>query len=151
MCDLKLEKNDIIVFNATQSFGLGLAGNYTVLRVYLIECLPMKKREICMAVVDIAWILGYLFALGVSWSLVPSIIRMLYQKFRPNSWRVLSGIGGAPSLIIGCAISLLPETPRFLLYQQRQEEALQVLRQIYAINNSKHIETYPVFFDQALI
>ncbi|XP_043486110.1 inner membrane metabolite transport protein YgcS-like [Polistes fuscatus] len=195
MCDLKLEKNDIIVFNATQSFGmaigsflfgsladicgrkgiitftmvlifsasialsfaqtsflmnlfilflgLGLAGNYTVLRVYLIECLPMKKREICLAVVDIAWILGYLSALGLSWSLVPSIIRMLYKKFRPNSWRVLAGIGGAPSLIIGCAVSLLPETPRFLLYQQRQEEAIQVLRQIYAINNSKHIETYP--------
>ncbi|KAI4498351.1 hypothetical protein M0802_006530 [Mischocyttarus mexicanus] len=102
MCDLKLENNDIIIFNATQSF-------------------------------------------GVSWSLVPSIIRMLYKKFRPNSWRVLAGIGGVPSLIVSCAVSLLPETPRFLLYQQRQEEAIQVLRQIYAINNSKHIETYPVY------
>ncbi|XP_035728390.1 inner membrane metabolite transport protein YgcS-like [Vespa mandarinia] len=195
VCDLKLEKNDIIVFNATQSFGmaigsflfgsladicgrkgiitftmvlifsssialsfaqtvflinlfifllgLGLAGNYIVLRVYLIECLPIKRREICLTIIDIAWILGYLSALGVSWSLVPSIIQMLYKKFRPSSWRVLAGIGGAPSLMIACAVSLLPETPRFLLYQQRQEEAITVLRQMYAINNSKHIETYP--------
>lgn len=86
------------------------------------------------------------FLIGVSWSLVPSIIQMLYKKFRPSSWRVLTGIGGAPSLIIACAVSLLPETPRFLLYQQRQEEAITVLRQMYAINNSKHIETYPVHY-----
>lgn len=71
---------------------------------------------------------------------------MLYKKFRPSSWRVLAGIGGAPSLMIACAVSLLPETPRFLLYQQRQEEAITVLRQMYAINNSKHIETYPVHY-----
>ncbi|KAL2738234.1 organic cation/carnitine transporter 7 [Vespula maculifrons] len=117
VCDLKLEKNDIIIFNATQSFGmaigsflfgsladicgrkgiisftmvlifcssialsfaqtvflinlfifllgLGLAGNYILLRVYLIECLPIKRRETCLAVIDIAWVLGYLSALGL--------------------------------------------------------------------------------------
>lgn len=75
---------------------------------------------------------------------MPSIVRLQNKKFRPNSWRVLIGLGGIPNLIMACATSLLPASPRYLLYRRRYEEALTVLRQIYAINNSKHADTYTV-------
>lgn len=79
---------------------------------------------------------------GLSWLLMPSILLFQNKKFRPNSWRVLTGLGGIPNLIIACATSLLPASPRYLLYRRRHEEALSILRQIYAINNSKHVDTF---------
>jgi len=75
---------------------------------------------------------------------MPSVIRMLNKQFRTSSWRVLATLCGMPSLLIACASSLLPLSPRHLLYRRRPIQALGVLRQMYAINNSKHADTYPV-------
>ncbi|EZA57226.1 Synaptic vesicle 2-related protein [Ooceraea biroi] len=124
--------------------GLGVAGNNIVLRVYLIESLPMRKKGACLAIIDTFWVFGYLAALGVSWSLMPSIIRMLGRQFRPSSWRVLSALCGVPSLVIACASGLLPSSPRHSLYRRRPRQTLALLQQMYAINNSKHADTYPI-------
>ncbi|CAK9808706.1 Synaptic vesicle 2-related protein [Anthophora quadrimaculata] len=122
--------------------GLGLAGNNVVLRVYLIEFLPMKRRGFCLVLLDILGVIGYISTLGITWLLIPSIIRLQNKRFRPNSWRVLVGLGGISNLIMACAASLLPASPRYLLYRRRKEEALTTLQQIYAINNSMHADTY---------
>ncbi|XP_011640141.2 synaptic vesicle glycoprotein 2B-like [Pogonomyrmex barbatus] len=104
----------------------------------------MKKRGTCLAVIDMFWIVGYLSALGVSWSMMPSIIQMLNRQFRPSSWRILVALCSMPSLVIACASGLLPPSPRYSLYRRRPRQALAVLQQMYAINNSKHTDTYPV-------
>ncbi|XP_018052486.1 PREDICTED: synaptic vesicle 2-related protein-like [Atta colombica] len=101
-------------------FGMGVAGNNIVLRIYLIECLPMKKRGTCLAVIDMFWIVGYL-----------SVI-------------VFAIVCGTPSLVIACTSGLLPPSPRYLLLRRRPRQALAVLQQMYAINNLKHINTYPI-------
>ncbi|XP_036145225.1 synaptic vesicle glycoprotein 2B [Monomorium pharaonis] len=124
--------------------GLGVAGNNIVLRVYFIECLPMRKRGTYLAVIDMFWMVGYLSALGVSWSMMPSVVRMLGKQFRPSSWRVLALVCGTPSLVIACISALLPPSPRYLLHRRRTRQALTVLQQMYAINNSKHADTYPI-------
>ncbi|XP_011873769.1 PREDICTED: synaptic vesicle 2-related protein-like isoform X2 [Vollenhovia emeryi] len=124
--------------------GLGVAGNNIVLRVYLIECLPMRKRGTCLAVIDMFWMVGYLSALGVSWSMMPSVIRILRQQFRPSSWRVLVIVCGMPSLVIACISGLLPPSPRYSLHRRRTRQALKVLQQMYAINTSTHANTYPI-------
>ncbi|XP_076759797.1 synaptic vesicle 2-related protein [Xylocopa sonorina] len=123
--------------------GLGLAGNNVVLRVYLIEVSPMERRGFCLVILDLFGVIGYVSTLGLSWVLLPSIMRMHNEKFRPNSWRVLLGLGGVPNFIMACAASLLPASPRYLIYRRRHEEALMILQQMYAINNSKHADTYP--------
>lgn len=120
-----------------------VAGNNIVLRVYLVECLPMRKRGTCLAVIDMFWIVGYISALGISWSMMPSVIRMLGKQFRPSSWRVLAIVCGTPSLVIACTSGLLPPSPRHSLHRRRLGQALTVLEQMYAINNSKHADTYP--------
>ncbi|KAG7191081.1 hypothetical protein KM043_007120 [Ampulex compressa] len=81
---------------------------------------------------------------GISWILMPSILRMQGEKFRPSSWRVLAGLGAVPSLVMACISGLLPPSPRYLLYRQRNEQALAVFQEIYAINNGKHADTYPM-------
>ncbi|XP_011694279.1 PREDICTED: synaptic vesicle 2-related protein-like isoform X2 [Wasmannia auropunctata] len=130
--------------NAYRHFQFRVAGNNIVLRVYLVECLPMRKRGTCLAVIDMFWIVGYISALGISWSMMPSVIRMLGKQFRPSSWRVLAIVCGTPSLVIACTSGLLPPSPRHSLHRRRLGQALTVLEQMYAINNSKHADTYPV-------
>lgn len=87
---------------------------------------------------------------GVSWSMMPSIIRMLGKQFRPSSWRVLTVVCGTPSLMIACISGLLPQSPRHSLHRRRPRQALAILQQMYAINNSKHADTYPVRRPDAL-
>ncbi|XP_023288098.1 organic cation/carnitine transporter 7-like [Orussus abietinus] len=126
-----------------ESIDSRVASNNAMLRVYFIECLPAKKRGSCLAVIDLLWVMGFVSALGISWALVPSVVRMLGNEFRPSSWRVLAGLGGAPTLVMACAASLLPPSPRYLLHRRRPEQALAVLQQMYAINYSKHADNYP--------
>lgn len=53
------------------------AGNNIVLRVYLIESLPMKRRGTGLAIIDMFWMVGYLLALGNhKWS-----YKVLHQSF----------------------------------------------------------------------
>ncbi|XP_017753954.1 PREDICTED: putative metabolite transport protein YncC [Eufriesea mexicana] len=139
---LSFAQTTFLVYVSIFVLGLGLAGNNVVLRVYLIEFMPMKRRGFYLVVLDLLGLIGYVSALGLSWLLMPSIIRLQNKKFRPNSWRVLTGLGGIPNLIMACASSLLPASPRYLLYRRQYEQALMILRQIYAINNSKHADTY---------
>ncbi|XP_043289315.1 putative transporter SVOPL [Venturia canescens] len=123
--------------------GAGAAGNNVIIRVYLIECLPAKRRGSCLALVDLLWVLGFLASFAMTWSLVPSVVRLLNKEFRPSSWRVLVGLGAAPSLIIACAAALLPLSPRYLLYRRHPQHAFNVLQQIYAVNNSRHADHFP--------
>ncbi|XP_043479350.1 synaptic vesicle 2-related protein-like [Leptopilina heterotoma] len=124
--------------------GIGVAGNNAAIRIYLIECLPSRKRGSCLAVIDFLWIVGYLTSLGMLWSLVPSAIKMQEKELRPSSWRVVAGLGAVPVLLVSCVIGLLPLSPRYLIYRRQPERALAVLRQMYAINFSRHADKYQV-------
>lgn len=76
--------------------------------------------------------------------MVPSILQMSKKEFRPSSWRILAAISGVPCLIVASFMTLLPSSPRYLIYQRRPIEALTVLKQIYAINNSQHADNFNV-------
>ncbi|XP_034951996.1 synaptic vesicle glycoprotein 2B-like [Chelonus insularis] len=141
---LSFSQTYFFISSAIFILGIGAAGNNIIVRVYLIECLPAKKRGSYLALIDLIWITGCVSTLGLSWSLVPSIIRMLENEFRPSSWRVLAGLGGAPSLIMACATSLLPPSLRYLLYRRQLQQALVVLQQMFAINNSQHANNFPL-------
>ncbi|XP_033214844.1 putative transporter SVOPL isoform X2 [Belonocnema kinseyi] len=124
--------------------GIGVAGTNLIFRIYMIECLPARKRGSCLAVLDFCWIAGYVIFLGICGAMTPSAIELQGNDFRPISWRVMSGLGAAPILVMACAMSLLPPSPRFLLYKRHPEQAISVLRQMFAINFSRHADKYPV-------
>ena len=41
-----------------------VAGSNAMLRVYLIECLPAKRRGTCLASIDLLWAIGCISTLG---------------------------------------------------------------------------------------
>ena len=59
-------------------------------------------------------------------------------------WRVFFMVCAVPSLISAFYFHQFPESPKFLMSKGREAEALQVFREIYAINTGKDPQTYPV-------
>jgi len=55
-----------------------------------------------------------------------------------------------PSLLSGLGALALPESPKYLLTQGRAKEALAVLQQVYAMNNRRPLEEYPVRLKNSL-
>lgn len=48
------------------------------------------------------------------------------------------------SLIASVSFYYLPESPKFLLSHGQENEALEVLKEIYSTNTGKSKDTYPV-------
>lgn len=69
---------------------------------------------------------------------------LLGNYVRLNSWRVLFGLSGSLSIFSACLMSVFPASPRWLLGKKQEEDALDILRKIYAVNNVKHEESFPV-------
>lgn len=46
---------------------------------------------------------------------------------RTYNWRISMGLAAAPSLLMGIGLAMLPESPRWLLEQGRDAEALAAL------------------------
>ena len=51
---------------------------------------------------------------------------------------------GIPSLVTAAALLFLPESPRYLLSQGQEQEALQVLRRIFSVNTGQPESLFPV-------
>lgn len=49
-----------------------------------------------------------------------------------------------PSIVFGICIYFLPESPKYLLTQGKNEEVLDILRKMYRINTGKDPMQYPV-------
>lgn len=90
------------------------------------------------------WTLGNLFVAGLAWLIIPHDIGITSTSFTFNSWRIFLLICAAPSFIVAGLLLLLPESPKYLLSRGRYDEALNIFRNIYAINTGKPRESYTV-------
>lgn len=51
-----------------------------------------------------------------------------------------------PSLLFATALALLPESPKFLWVRGESNQALEILKKVYACNSGNHESTYCVSF-----
>lgn len=49
-----------------------------------------------------------------------------------HGWRYMVGLGAVPSIILGIFLFWCPESPRQLMYHNKREECVKVLRKIYS-------------------
>ncbi|XP_020571614.1 probable polyol transporter 4 isoform X2 [Phalaenopsis equestris] len=99
--------------------GIGIGFGVMIAPVYIAEISPTASRgsftsfpEICINIgILLGYVSNYAFS-GLSEHL---------------SWRVMLGVGILPSFFIGCAIFVIPESPRWLVMQKRVDEARSVL------------------------
>lgn len=64
--------------------------------------------------------------------------------FKYNSWRIFLLLCAMPSFLVAVLLFYLPESPKFLIMQNRQDKALNILRNIFVTNTGKTKDYYPV-------
>jgi len=62
--------------------------------------------------------------------------------FRP--WRIFVILNAVPSIVAALFLFFLPESPKFLFTNTKEEEALEVLRRMFTLNTGRKLEEYPV-------
>lgn len=99
--------------------GVGIGFGVMIAPVYIAEISPAIARGSLTSFPEIFINLGILlgYISNYAFSGLPVHI----------NWRIMLGVGILPSVFIGLALFIIPESPRWLVMQNRIEEARQVL------------------------
>lgn len=96
---------------------------------------PSHRRGAACSVLATFWMVGNVAVAGFAWAIIPHNIGWSDpDSFQYNSWRIFVAVCAVPSFLVAVALLWLPESPRFLVTQGKEEKALSVLRQIYIRN-----------------
>ncbi|KAF3322362.1 putative polyol transporter 4-like protein [Carex littledalei] len=99
--------------------GVGIGFGFSISAVYIAELSPAAARGTLVSVseifVNIGILLGYIS--NYAFSGLPQHI----------NWRIMLGVGILPAFFIGITFYMIPESPRWLVMQNRLEEARSVL------------------------
>ncbi|TRY86989.1 hypothetical protein DNTS_009102 [Danionella cerebrum] len=93
--------------------GMAVALSGTASCLYAAEVAPATWRGRCVCVYELMVVLGMLLGFGLSWAFAGV----------PDGWRFTFGGVLLPALVQAGIMPLLPQSPRFLLAQQREKEA----------------------------
>lgn len=97
-----------------------------------------------MAWISLSIAFAFLFLPALGWSLLPQNIDFSIFGLNFSSWRIFMLIACLPNLLAALAFLKFPESPKFMFYSGRPEEALQVLKEMYSMNTKKPQDTFPV-------
>lgn len=110
--------------------GVGIGFGVMIAPVYIAEISPTIARGSLTSFpeifINIGILLGYVS--NYMFSGLPSHI----------NWRIMLGVGILPSVFIGFALFIIPESPRWLVMQNRIEEARSVL--VKTNDNEREVE-----------
>ena len=100
--------------------GLGIGGSSVLGPMYIAEISPNRWRGRLVGFFQVNIVVGILLAY-----LSNAYIGTLH--FGAKEWRWELGVSGIPAILFLCALFLIPRSPRWLLTQGRDEEALSIL------------------------
>lgn len=88
----------------------------------------------CMLLPALAWLV-----INHEWSLYIPLIDIVYRP-----WRLFLIVCGLPGLTSALLLLYIPESPKFLLAEDKQAETIAVLKFIYHFNTGKPKESYQI-------
>ncbi|KAF8956841.1 MFS sugar transporter-like protein [Flammula alnicola] len=107
--------------------GFGTSASGLCGPVYLAETLPFQRRAWGLGIFNDFYYVGGLIAAGITFG--TSSMESTW------AWRIPSAIQGVFSILCIIIIPFIPESPRWLVYQNQLEEALDVVAYMYADGN----------------
>ncbi|KAL5275746.1 hypothetical protein ACFFRR_001536 [Megaselia abdita] len=126
--------------------GICISGALATIYAYFGEFFTSKNRDRAMLRVSIVY--------GGAALLVPILAALIINlnmnfhipviNIQYKSWRLFMVACGLPGFICGLIFLSFPESPKYLLSTDKQEETLNALRMIYCINTGKDASTFPV-------
>jgi len=118
-CALPRTMTEFVVFRFVGGLGIGSASILAPL--YIAEIAPARIRGALISVNQMAIVTGILIAYFVNWA---------FAGVGPSNWRWMYAAGALPSVIFFILLLRVPESPRWLVKQGRESEALGVLRRV---------------------
>ena len=100
--------------------GLGIGQCSVVVPAYLGETTPASCRGFIVELYEVSLVFGMIISSAVDY-LLSGI---------PSDWRYMVGVPTIPGFLLMLGPILLPESPRWLVMQGREKEALRVLHKI---------------------
>lgn len=101
--------------------GLGLGGELPVASTLVSEFAPARKRGLILVLLESFWGYGAVLAALIGYLVIPRF-----------GWQAAFLIGMLPALYIFVLRRALPESPRFLLSQGREAEAVAIIDRVVA-------------------
>ncbi|XP_075154436.1 synaptic vesicle glycoprotein 2B-like isoform X1 [Haematobia irritans] len=119
--------------------GIFVSGASATIYAYISEFHTDRTRSKVMMISSFIFAIGAMFMPFISfsvinreWRLDLSFIGLVYKP-----WRLFVIVCGIPGLVCGIAMYFLPESPKFLLSMNKEEETKEVLQQMYRMNGGK--------------
>jgi SP family arabinose:H+ symporter-like MFS transporter len=115
-CALPRTITAFVVFRFVGGLGIGSAAVLSPL--YIAEIAPARVRGALVSVNQLAIVTGILLAYFVNW---------IFAASGPSNWRWMYGMGAVPSVLFFLLLLGVPESPRWLVKNGREDEARTVL------------------------
>ncbi|XP_075157932.1 synaptic vesicle glycoprotein 2B-like [Haematobia irritans] len=124
--------------------GMIICGPFAILMSYLSEFHGSNHRSRIIMVIGIMFAISNIILTLMAIAILPRDwnFEIFHMKF--VSWKVFMAVSGVPSLLAALLLPFFPESPRFLMSQGRNKEALQTFESIYALNSGKPKTDYKV-------
>ncbi|GFH12737.1 MFS domain-containing protein, partial [Haematococcus lacustris] len=119
--------------------GLGIGICAICVPAYLAEIAPAAQRGAVVQVYELMLCVGMLAATAIDW--------LLHYTAGSGSWRWMVGIPVLPGAVMGLALMVLPESPRWLVMRNEMDKALSTLR---TIMDGSQTEAFSSLFNQAV-
>jgi SP family sugar porter-like MFS transporter len=132
-----------VVWRILGGYAIGLASG--VSPMYIAEISPARHRGRLVSLNQVAIVFGILLAQVVNWLIarpVPpgaSPSEILYSWNGLVGWRWMFAVTAIPSLLFLVASLLVPESPRWLAFKGRHEDALRVLERLGGRSYAQHV------------
>ncbi|CAH1635470.1 unnamed protein product [Spodoptera littoralis] len=127
--------------------GFGIIGATGLVFPYFGDFLSLRHRDVMLCRLEVFWTFGTILLPGIAFLIIPDPrfnLTALGADFQYTSWRVFVAACGIPSLLVVLLLIPFPESPRYLLYANRAEQALQVLQRIFVVNTKLSEKDFPV-------
>jgi sugar porter (SP) family MFS transporter len=132
-----------VVWRIFGGYAIGLASG--VSPMYIAEISPARLRGRLVSLNQVAIVFGILLAQVVNWLIarpVPpsaSASEILHSWNGQVGWRWMFAVTAIPSLLFLVASLLVPESPRWLAFKGRHEDALRVLERLGGRSYAQHV------------
>ncbi|XP_043791118.1 synaptic vesicle glycoprotein 2B-like isoform X1 [Apis laboriosa] len=130
--------------------GFIISGPHASIVAYSSEFYGDKGRGKIPLLIGFSITLGNIVSSALALIIIPQkwSIVLWDGAFVYNSWRFFLSACSIPILIGVVCLFMFPESPKFLMSQDRMDDALKVFQRIYSINTGKPEEEYPIQYLQ---
>ncbi|XP_055699219.1 synaptic vesicle glycoprotein 2B-like isoform X2 [Phlebotomus papatasi] len=116
--------------------GVSISGPSATIYPYLGEFNSIRNRDAVITFTSTFAGLSSVIVPALGWYLLPQTWALeVYEGFFFRPWRLQLILHTLPGLLAALLVSLLPESPKFLVSQGKTEEALDIIRWIHRKNS----------------